>query len=564
MMPRTPSSPAGASGPMIHAHPTHQEDVNVLVVDDQASNVAVLEALLPPELCRLVWAASADAALLELLERDFAAIILDIQMPGMNGLELASLIKQRRRTRDVPILFLTAHLLDETDMLRGYGTGAVDYLTKPVHPDVLRSKISVFVELYRKGRALEQLNRSLQREIAQRELAEETLRVVNQDLEQRVLERTDALVKADQRKDAFLAVLAHELRNPLAPIRSAVEILQNNASAEQTARAHTSLVRQVTQMTRLIDDLLDVSRITSDKLVLRVARTDLASVVSSAVETAQPLMTERQHALTIQLPEHTIEIDADAIRLAQVLSNLLANAAKFTPIRGRIELTASVDGDALIVRVRDNGYGIDAVTLPHIFEMFRQGEGGRSSGGLGIGLTLARRIVELHGGRLDATSLGPGQGAEFSVILPMTTSRMSDTPKNDQQEAPSLTVGRRILVVDDNQDSSEMTAVLLSMWGQNARVAYDGPAALAAAQAFKPEIVLLDIGLPGLDGYEVAKRLRKEPWGKDLLLVAVTGWGQASDIQRTRDVGFDHHLVKPIAPDQLRTIIAEFRAAAEG
>jgi signal transduction histidine kinase len=420
----------------------------------------------------------------------------------------------------------------------------------------------VFVELYRKGRSLELLNKSLQREVAQRELAEETLRVVNQDLERRVLERTDALVKADQRKDAFLAVLAHELRNPLAPIRAAIEILQNGASAEQARRAQTSLLRQVNQMTRLIDDLLDVSRITSDKLVLRLARTDLATIVSAAVETTQPLMAERRHELVLELPEQAVELDADALRLAQVLSNLLANAAKYTAPGGRIGLSAEVAGGELSIRVRDNGCGIDAGTLPHIFEMFRQGDDQRASGGLGIGLTLARRIAELHGGRLEASSEGPGHGAEFSVVLPLTRTDMADTPAPGSHDQPTLSVGRRILVVDDNQDSSEMTAVLLSMWGQNPRVAYDGPAALAAARAFKPEIVLLDIGLPGLDGYEVARRLRSEPGGKNLLLVAVTGWGQASDFERTRDVGFDHHLVKPIAPEQLRSIIADYRAPA--
>jgi signal transduction histidine kinase len=531
----------------------------VLVVDDQPANVAVLEALLSPETCRLVWAPSADAALLELLDRDFAAIILDVQMPEMNGLELATLIKQRRRTRDVPILFLTAHMLDEKDMLRGYGTGAVDYLTKPIHPNVLRSKLSVFVELYRKGRSLEQLNRSLQREVAQRELAEETLRLVNQDLEQRVIERTDALLKADQRKDAFLAVLAHELRNPLAPIRASIEILQNGATPEQAARAHASLVRQVSQMTRLIDDLLDVSRITSDKLVLRTEHTDLRAIVANALETIQPLFAERRHELAVDLPNGPIALDADPIRLAQVLSNLLANAAKFTPPGGRVELTARATPQGLTIQVRDNGPGIDTDVLPHIFEMFRQGGNGRSTGGLGIGLTLARRIVELHGGRLEAASEGAGKGAEFSVVLPMTDSKQPTTAQNASPQTAELDVARRILVVDDNQDSSEMTAVLLSMWGQNPRVAYDGPAALDAAKSFRPEIVLLDIGLPGLDGYEVAKRLRSEPWGKELLLVAVTGWGQASDLERTREGGFDHHLVKPIAPEQLRNIIADYR-----
>ena len=355
-----------------------------------------------------------------------------------------------------------------------------------------------------------------------------------------------------------MASLAHELRNPLAPIRSAVEVLRHGASGVEAARAEAALVRQVAQMTRLIDDLLDVSRITSDKLVLKNEFTELGDVVGIAVETTRPLFSERRHELRLSLPDGPVLLEADPVRLAQVLSNLLGNAAKFTEPGGIIELLTEVNADEVTVRVRDNGIGIEADLLPHIFEMFRQGEVARAAGGLGIGLTLAKRVVEMHGGRIEATSSGAARGSEFAVHLPRVD-RLGDV--NDAVEhstQPALTTRRRILVVDDNRDSTEMTAILLGAWGQEARVAYDGLSALSIGRTFLPEIVLLDIGLPNLDGYETARQIREEPWGKEVMLVAVTGWGQASDFNKSREAGFDHHLVKPVAPDRLRSLIAEF------
>jgi len=555
------ASPSNPQRPQAAPFVDEPSDVKVLVVDDQPSSLTLLEALVPAQACKLVWARSADEALLSLLTEDFAAIVLDVRMPGMDGLELAEIIKQRRRTRDVPILFLTAHVPDERDVLRAYGTGAVDYLTKPVHGEVLRSKLAVFVELYRKSRSLEQLNRSLHHEVTERERVQDALRQVNHDLERRVIERTDALQKANQRKDEFLASLAHELRNPLAPIRSAVEVLRSDASSEvDLARAENALVRQVGQMTRLIDDLLDVSRITSDKMVLQTEQADLTEIVAVAVETTRPLMTERRHDLRIGLPSTPIVLEVDPVRLAQVLSNLLANAAKYTAPHGRLDLTAEVRDGQVFVSVRDNGIGIEPDLLPYIFDMFRQGDAARAAGGLGIGLTLARRIIEMHAGRLEATSEGLGRGSEFTLQLPLLSGNgVTARVAHDRQESPACP-SRRILVVDDNHDATEMTAILLGAWGQETRVAYDGMSAIAIGRAFQPEIVLLDIGLPNLDGYETARRIRQEPWGKDVLLVAVTGWGQASDIKRSLEAGFNHHLVKPVAPERLQSIIAEHGA----
>jgi signal transduction histidine kinase len=539
--------------------PVDESDiVQVLVVDDETRNLEALEALLTQSGCRLIRAQSADEALLALLDHEFAAIILDIRMPGMGGFELAELIKRRRRTRDVPILFLTAHTMDEHEVLRGYGTGAVDYLTKPIHSDILKSKVAVFIELFRKSRALAQANARLQREVAERERMEDALRLANRDLERRVQERTEALLRADRRKDEFLASLAHELRNPLAPIRSAVEILQIGVGPEDdAARARAVIVRQVDHMTRLIDDLLDVSRITCDKLSLQVKSVELAQIVATAVETSRPLIDEHRHTLTVHLPSSPVVLEADAARLAQVLSNLLTNAAKYTAPGGEVRLTAEVQDTEVVIRVLDNGIGIDADMLARVFELFIQGDHPRerSGGGLGIGLTLARRLVEMHGGRLEARSDGEGRGSEFSVRLPLPLRPAHETAPEGEQESeyPSR---KRVLVVDDNEDAAEMLAVMLGTWGQETRVAYDGMQALATAEAFQPDIVLLDIGLPDLDGYEIARRLRTEPWGRRALLVAVTGWGQESDLERSRQAGFDRHLVKPVVPRLLRSLIA--------
>src|SRR5579871_3354026 len=479
------------------------EVVQILVVDDQTSNLEAIEALLAQSGCRLVRAQSANEALLALLDQDFAAIILDIKMPGMGGLELAELIKQRRRTRHVPILFLTAHMMDERDVLKGYGAGAVDYLTKPIHSDILRSKVAVFVELFRKNRAVAHTNALLRHEVAERERAQEALRRANQELEQRVQERTEALQQADRRKDEFLASLAHELRNPLAPIRSAVEVLKHDhAPRPDVDRARAVVVRQVEHMTRLIDDLLDVSRITCDKLILQLSRIELAQAVSTAVETSRPIIAERGHKLWISLPAEPVVLEADPARLSQVLSNLLTNAAKYTAPGGNIRVTAEIEGTDAVIHVVDNGIGIEPDMLAKVFELFMQVDHPfeRAAGGLGIGLTLARRLVEMHGGTLLAQSAGAGQGSDFSVRLPLPVRPSEAAPEADTTEA-SLDVTRKVLVVDDNEDAAEMLAAMLSAWGQEPRVAFDGLRALEVGADFRPQVVLLDIGLPHLDGY---------------------------------------------------------------
>jgi len=377
------------------------QTVKLLLVDDQPANLEALQATLDPSGCEFVLARSADEALLALLDQDFAAIILDIQMPGMSGIELAALIRKRRRTQHVPILFLTAHMLDETDALRGYAAGAVDYLTKPISPQILRSKVGVFVDLYRKTQELAQLNATL---------------------EQRVEERTRALREADRRKDEFLASLAHELRNPLAALRTAAEVFRLRAPAlPELEKPQGVIHRQIRQMTRLIDDLLDVSRITRDQLSLQTELVELRRVLAAAVETAQPLIDKKNHKFTMEVPEEPVYLQADVIRLAQVFSNLLDNAAKYTDQGGRIHLRVRRSAGQLVVSVEDNGAGIDPSLLPSVFELFKQAHGTPDPGygGLGIGLTLVQRLVEMHGGTVTAHSDGAGRGSTFTVRLPL-------------------------------------------------------------------------------------------------------------------------------------------------
>jgi signal transduction histidine kinase len=543
----------------------HGDRAPILVVDDQIPNLDAMEALLSPLECRLVRAHTADEALLALLEQDFAAIVLDIRMPGMSGIELADLIKTRPRSRHVPILFLTAHMFNERDILRGYGTGAVDYLMKPIHGEILRSKISVFVELFRKTRELARVNDSLQKEAVERARVEEALRLANQDLEQRVRDRTDALERADRRKDEFLAVLGHELRNPLAPIVSAIEVLEWTGVSDATASQACAVVRrQVRHMTRLIDDLLDVGRITSDRLVLQLSAVDLAAVIAAAVETSRPAIEEFGHRLTTTSPTRPIMLQADAARLSQVLSNLLTNAAKYTPLGGEIHVVAEADADGVTIRVRDDGVGIAREHLQSIFDLFvRVGQAdGLGGGGLGIGLALAQRFVQMHGGRLEATSEGAGKGSEFSIWLPPS---ILTVPAHDPGALADLLphCRRRVLVVDDNHDAADMLSAMLIGWGHDARPAYESEAALTLADEFEPEIALLDLGLPGMDGYALGERLRSRPWACALTLVAVTGRGQEDDLSRTREAGFNEHLVKPVSLEGLRSVINTSVAAPD-
>ena len=368
----------------------------------------------------------------------------------------------------------------------------------------------------------------------------------------------EALKQADRRKDEFLATLAHELRNPLSPVRNSLEIMKrSDGDRELLERARATIDRQVTHLERLVDDLLDVSRITCDKLELRRQRLDIATVVAQALETCRPAMEACRHTLHVDLPSEPLHVDADPVRLEQVLANLLSNAAKYTDPGGQIRLSVRRDGDHVLASVRDTGIGIPRDMLAQVFEMFTQvpGTGTRIHAGLGIGLTLVRRLVAMHGGTVEARSDGPGRGSEFVVRLPIapdTAATAAAAPSDGTRPAGR----RRVLVVDDNRDASESLAYLLDMMGHHTRLAYDGLEAVEAALAFEPDVVLLDIGLPKLNGFEVAQRLREQVRGKPPVLIALTGWGQEADRRRSREGGFDHHLVKPVDPDTILALLA--------
>ena len=386
----------------------------------------------------------------------------------------------------------------------------------------------------------------------------EDMSVAVADLKNAAVGAENAVQTPDRSKSEFLAILAHELRNPLAPIRNAVQILNREcALAPESQWALSAIERQVRQMARLIDDLVDVARITSNRFELRRERVDLASVLRLAIETSGTLLRAAGQEFTTVLPESPIYLDADPIRLAQAVSNLLNNAAKFTDRGGHIWLVVERNGSDAVITVRDTGVGISRAMLPHVFEMFTQGEQAhsRTLGGLGIGLTLVKRVVEMHGGTVAADSAGQNMGSTFVIRLPT----LVDSSQRPQSKAEGLArmspPSLRILVVDDNRDAADSLAMLLRTSGNDIRTAYDGAEAVQLANDFEPEVVLLDIGLPNMDGHEVAQRIRQEPWGRRTCLIAVTGWSDEADRARSRAAGFDHHLVKPLDTSHLAQLL---------
>jgi signal transduction histidine kinase/DNA-binding response OmpR family regulator len=703
------------------------EIVDILVVDDLPEKLLVYATILERLGQNVVTARSGREALRYLLEREFAVILLDVNMPDMDGFETAAMIRSRRQTAHTPIIFITA-FNDEMHTAQGYSLGAVDYILSPVVPDILCTKVGVFVDLYKKTEQLKQQAEqrvALVREQAARAAAEEASRHLaflaeasavlarsleyqeiprglarhavpflgdlcavtlidendpnhsrtelvwisphggpcNQasvsgviplaslaDLSRCVLETGKAELHAnfrtphqgldaadalpcsdgrnvpipsleprsvivvplrargrffgtialarydpgrrygtadlalaedlagraaiaidnarlyrniqenDRRKNEFLAMLAHELRNPLAPIRNAVELLRRLGPEDADLHwANDVISRQVEQLVRLVDDLLDISRITEGKIQLRKEPINLAAAVTRAVETSRPLIDARKHELIVSLPPKPLRVNADSVRIAQVLSNLLNNAAKYTEEGGKIELEVTRVDDEALVRVRDNGVGISAEMLSRVFDLFTQADRSldRSQGGLGVGLTLARRLVEMHGGNVQAFSEGTNRGCELVIRLPaLAETCPSAVDENRFHSGPKDHHPRRILIVDDHPDVTRSLARLLRLSGHEVRTSLDGPTALEELASFRPEIVLLDIGLPGMDGYEVAQSIRKQPDSGSLVLIALTGYGQDEDRRRSREAGFDHHLVKPVDPDALLSIVS--------
>jgi PAS domain S-box-containing protein len=372
------------------------------------------------------------------------------------------------------------------------------------------------------------------------------------------------LAEANQRKNEFLARLAHELRNPLAPMSNMLEVVKHSGDDRETLkRAHDTLERQLGQMVRLVDDLLDLNRITYDRLELRRSEVELSSVIQQAVEVARPLIDAAGHDLNVELPHEPIYLNADRARLAQLFGNLLNNSSKYTRPNGRITLSAKRIEDAVSVSVKDNGAGIPQDKLDRIFDMFMQVDltAERSQGGLGIGLTLVKRLAEMHGGSIEARSAGEGQGSEFIVRLPVL-SKLS-VASQPIPAAAEPTPQRRIMIVDDKRDDADSLAMLMEITGNKTYMAHDGVEAVEAIEKHRPEVVLLDIGLPGLTGHEVCRRVREQPWGKDIVMIALTGWGQEDDRRRSEEAGFNGHLVKPVDYDKLLELLSSLTNGAE-
>lgn len=667
------------------------EKVNILVVDDLPEKHVVFRTILDELDQNIVSARSGQEALKFILEMEFAVILLDVNMPDIDGLETASLIRQYKKSAQTPIVFITAYV-DELQARRGYALGAVDYIPSPVVPEVLRSKVRVFCELFR-------MNRQLQKQAAQREALarSEAARTAAEDAMQRadflaeasqVLSRSlnledtiaamldlcvpmlgerailgipdkeggvrrlemhpapraddpevftpelraaadqvirekqfklsrwgdraaaicplmagdeirgalallggaelfdftrvalirefasrasiamenarlySAVQEADRRKNEFLAMLAHELRNPLAPIRNAVHILASADSLPpKLGWARDVIGRQADHMSRLIDDLLDVSRIVQGKVAVKPEKLQLSTLIERSVESSSPRLGARDQVLDVVLPKECIELEGDSVRLSQVLSNLINNACKFSPQGSRIALEASYAGGELLIAVKDQGAGIAPEFLPHMFDLFAQADQSldRSQGGLGIGLTLVKHLVELHGGRVWASSEGLGKGAQVTISLPaaVSTEPAAALPPLVHRPAPANASASRILVVDDLAPSAETLMTLLEMEGFEVRVAHEGQDALRIAREFRPEVVLLDIGLPGMNGFEVAHGLRSQPESRDALLIALTGYGEAESRLRSAQAGFDFHMVKPADVNLLLAMLAD-------
>ena len=533
-----------------------KDRVNILMVDDQPAKLLSYEAILSSLDENLIRANSGSEALDHLLKTDFAVILMDVSMPDIDGFKLATMIRQHPRFEKTAIILISAIHLTDLDRLKGYEAGAVDYLPVPVIAEIMRAKVSVFADLYRKTQQLERLNLELEARVSER--------TAN-------LENTTArLQEADRRKDQFLATLAHELRNPLSPIASAARVLRLKGTDDpDLLEAQQVIDRQVTHLARLVDDLLDVNRISRNKLELRKQRAELAAILNAAVESNRSLIQKRGHGFTMTIPDVPIYLNADIVRLSQVFSNLLNNSAKFTGREGHISLVAGVDRDSIIVSVIDTGIGISPEQMPHIWELFYQLDSAldQSYGGLGVGLSLVRQLVEMHEGSVEAHSEGLGKGSEFTVRLPILQERSEDAEPTTSA-APTgpeaASHGLRILIADDNEDSADVFALLLRLEGYVIAVTYNGVEALEVADRFQPDVAVLDIGMPKLNGYEVAQKIRERSWGTSILLIAQSGWGQEKDVRRSMEAGFNVHLTKPPDFDAVKKLLADFEAARPG
>jgi PAS domain S-box-containing protein len=644
---------------------------SILLVDDKPARLLTYEAILAGLEVNCVRANSGAEALEKLLAQDFAVILLDVQMPDIDGFEVARLMRQHPRLERMPIIFVTGVNVGHSDILRGYEVGAIDYIAVPVVPEILRSKVAVLVELHQRRAELKRLNTDLA--LARSQLAEELTRdnsfhkrteaalrdservfkalvehatvgvarnsldgrflyvnpgfcqmlgysaeelvqmtwqqITHPDdidadvqyakrvvageapsytLEKRYIRKDGSIVwvslhgsivkddedkprtgmavvvditerrvademlrTADRRKDEFLAMLAHELRNPVAPILSVAEALTHMLGRDERQQALVGIVqRQASHLSRLLDDLLDVARITQGRIELQREQVSLTDCVAVACESVEPLIRARRQTLRVE-HEQPLFLHADRVRIAQCIGNLLSNAAKYSDAGTEIFLRTWRDEDQAVLTVRDDGAGIAADFLPHVFDLFAQGERGldRSQGGLGIGLTVTRKLVQLHGGEIEAASDGPGRGATFTLRLPASAQR-ADLPASP----PAASGLRRILIIDDNRDAADSMAVLLQLDGHEVAAVYSPEDGIAKVSVFAPDIVLLDIGLPFMDGYAVARRLKDD--GFQGRLIAISGYGEEDDKQRATAAGFFAHLSKPVEYSALKKVMA--------
>ena len=528
------------------------EKPKILVVNDDAASLLALTSLLDQwaeeSNYEVLAARSGQDALRQVLLHDFAVILLDVNMPGMDGFETAEAIHQRARSADIPIIFVTAFLADEIDRLKAYQRGAADFMFTPVIPQILRAKVQVFVTLATKNEELRRQAHKLSQRTTE-------LTATNKRLTREIEER-QAAERKSHAKDEFLAMLGHELRNPLSAISSAASLIgMAGAGPDTVGRAKMIIQRQSQHLSRIVDDLLDLSRAMSGKILLSRQATDVSTLVGACLETFRATGRTGSYSLNVDLAP--CWVDGDPTRLEQIASNLIDNALKYTPAGGTIGIVIAEDGEEVVLTVSDSGVGISPELLPHVFDVFVQGAItiDRAQGGLGIGLALVRRLVELHGGSVSARSDGASAGSTFEIRLPRA---VPVQPATGEPERAGPAGKPTVLLIEDNDDGREMMATMLDAYGYAVSYAADGVQGVEMASNNAPDVALVDIGLPGIDGYEVARRLRMDPATRGVKLIALTGYGLAEDQRRVLEAGFDLHLVKPVGIDQLLEAIGSW------
>jgi signal transduction histidine kinase len=517
----------------------------ILVVNDDAASLMALVGLLSSwekEISfEVLTAQSGEEALRQALWHDFAAILLDVNMPGMDGFETAEAIHLRPRSAATPIIFVTAYLADEMNRLKGYQKGAVDYLFTPIIPQILKAKLAVFAGLAKNNLKLLQQTEALDKRTKE-------LSIINAQLEFEINERR-IVEQQNKTKDEFLAMLGHELRNPLNAINSAAMLLAvENTPAENIAHARDVIQRQSRHLGNIVDDLLDLSRVMSGKLALNKQPLEISTLVDQCLETLK--VSGRTDGHQIRVNALPAWVEADATRLEQILANLLDNALKYTPQGGEISIDIQARANKVEVSVSDTGIGMPSSLLPQVFDVFVQGErkNDRSQGGLGIGLALVRQLTALHGGSVTAHSDGPDKGSTFLLCLPECVEKRN---QSELAQTAYFQDAYTVLLIEDNPDAREIMGLLLQSYGHKVLQAANGADGIQMAKEYKPHIVLLDIGLPGIDGHEVAKRLKANVTTTSIPLIALTGYGQETDRKRAIEAGFNLHLVKPVHTNEL-------------